>query len=323
MKKTTGTMVARRAGVAQSTVSLVMNNSPRVEEETRQRVIEAARALGYPLLPRNQRLLIGVIISRQRAINSYQAMTLSALKDVIYERGYRMEIICHEDLSLLNERVVSGAICITGATSINLQWKQLHNIPLIHFNNQSCPLDNIYTVYTDYRKDNELAFGYLRRLGHRRVGLFLQRSREEEHGLLERTGEHFREMLSAAGIDDPERLITYSDDGSLHRRCRKLLSGGASAFIVIPGDTCLAVCQELRKMRLRVPADVSIISREYRNVFEYLETPLTALLPDYDTMAAAAIGLIERFLNRRGSLTNIAVPSILIRRKSVCRKAKM
>ena len=39
--------VAARAGVSKSTVSLVLNRSPLVKEETRQRVLAAIKALDY------------------------------------------------------------------------------------------------------------------------------------------------------------------------------------------------------------------------------------------------------------------------------------
>ena len=39
--------VAERSGVSKSTVSLVLNNSPLVKEETRQKVLAAIKALNY------------------------------------------------------------------------------------------------------------------------------------------------------------------------------------------------------------------------------------------------------------------------------------
>ena len=49
MKRATSKDVARLAGVSQTTVSFVMNNTPGVSlsDETRRRVIEAARELQY------------------------------------------------------------------------------------------------------------------------------------------------------------------------------------------------------------------------------------------------------------------------------------
>lgn len=39
--------VARAAGVSRSTVSLVLNNSPLVKQETREHVLRIIRELGY------------------------------------------------------------------------------------------------------------------------------------------------------------------------------------------------------------------------------------------------------------------------------------
>lgn len=49
MKKITSKDVAAAAGVSQSAVSLILNHNPRISfsEETRQRVFDAAAALGY------------------------------------------------------------------------------------------------------------------------------------------------------------------------------------------------------------------------------------------------------------------------------------
>lgn len=47
--RVTMTDIARAAGCSQATVSFVLNNSPgiKLSRQTRERVIEAARALGY------------------------------------------------------------------------------------------------------------------------------------------------------------------------------------------------------------------------------------------------------------------------------------
>ena len=57
MKKVTSQDVAARAGVSQSAVSLILNESDKVlfNEETRQRVVQAAQELGYELPKRKKR----------------------------------------------------------------------------------------------------------------------------------------------------------------------------------------------------------------------------------------------------------------------------
>ena len=45
--------VAERAGVAASTVSRALNSPGRINEQTRQRILDAARELGYTTAPRS------------------------------------------------------------------------------------------------------------------------------------------------------------------------------------------------------------------------------------------------------------------------------
>ena len=46
-KRVTLTDVAKEAGVALSTASLAINDKPRIADETKKKVIEAAKTLGY------------------------------------------------------------------------------------------------------------------------------------------------------------------------------------------------------------------------------------------------------------------------------------
>lgn len=310
-------MVAREAGVAQSTVSLVVNNKTRVSDDTRKRVIAAARKLGYIPEPQSRRNLIGIIISSYRVMNSYQAMTLTALKEEIHRRGWRMEIINNNDVELLNDRVVCGAVSISGDHALNERWRSLKSIPLVRFASESSHIDNIYSVYSDFRTNLKLIFRHLRGKGHRRIGLILGRTEEQEAHLLVKTGIVFREILAMDGFLEPDAFVSYADEFPLRKRLEALLSRNITALTVIPGDTALEVGKELSRLRIRIPEDLSLITREYSNVSEYLTPPMTTLLPDYPAMASAALDLLDRLLKHETPPGDIACPGRLILRDSV------
>mgnify|MGYP000128672730 CR=1 FL=1 len=73
--------VAARAGVSRSTVSLVINKSPLVKDETRQRVERAIQELGYVPNPNARGLVkkenksLGVIIAiEDQPYNTYESI---------------------------------------------------------------------------------------------------------------------------------------------------------------------------------------------------------------------------------------------------------
>ena len=80
----TATDVARRAGVSQSTVSRVLNpnGKVKVQEEARQRVLQAARELGYrpnaiaQTMISGRSKIVGVVVSDYFNVFYYQMLQL-------------------------------------------------------------------------------------------------------------------------------------------------------------------------------------------------------------------------------------------------------
>lgn len=98
--------IARQAGVSTATVSRVLNESGTVQEDTRQRVLEAMRDLGYRpnmlarSLRRRQTHTIGLIVSDIE--NPFFTEVARAVETTAHERGYTM-ILCNTDESLEKE----------------------------------------------------------------------------------------------------------------------------------------------------------------------------------------------------------------------------
>ena len=69
--------------------------------------------------------------------------------------------------------------------------------------------------------------------------------------------------------------------------------------------------------RAPAPGGLSLLSREYSNVSEFMTPPTSTLLPDYPAMAAHALDLIEMFLQRKQPPGDIACPGRLLIRDSV------
>lgn len=311
-------MVARAAGVAQSTVSLVANNSPKVALETRKRIIETARILGYDLLPRSKKLVIGIIISQKHPIKSWQQMVLSSLKKEISDRQFRMEIICSNDIPLLHDRLVSGAISITSDPMQNIHWKELKNIPLVRLNGYSSHLDNIFKVTTDTASDFAKLYGSLYDAGHRRIGLFLDKtpSGEQQEGLGV-CASFSKQFVSHDSMATPEDFISYhSPQKSIRQRVEELLAKNITGMIVIPGDTALAVSRALNDLGKKIPEDISLVTLEYAGVCENWSPPLTSLYRDYPRICTAALDLITNWLDHK-TVHDILIPGELILRDSI------
>jgi LacI family transcriptional regulator len=106
--------VARHAGISKSTVSLVLQNSPSVREETRALVRQAMADLGYVYnrAAANMRMsnagLIGLVINDLR--NPFFTEFATSLQMALAERGYSTVIANTDENPILQDQVVGAMI---------------------------------------------------------------------------------------------------------------------------------------------------------------------------------------------------------------------
>jgi len=106
--------VAHKAGVSKSTVSLVLQNSPTVREETRKRVRAAMAELGYVYnrsaanMRQSNAGLIGLVINDLR--NMFFAEFATSLQMTLAEKGYSTVIANTDENPKVQEQVVSSMI---------------------------------------------------------------------------------------------------------------------------------------------------------------------------------------------------------------------
>lgn len=93
--------VAKAAGVSEATVSLALNHSPLVKQETRKAVEAAARRLGYTPNPYARRLvlqksgILGIVVPDME--NVYYSALIKALSTQIADSGYSLSIFISDN----------------------------------------------------------------------------------------------------------------------------------------------------------------------------------------------------------------------------------
>lgn len=97
MKKPTSNDVAKLAGVSQAAVSLILNGSEKISfsQETRDRVFEAARQLGYKLPPRKKREKNApriLLVFTPTLTNAYYSELVQHVEEYAEPLGYHVNV---------------------------------------------------------------------------------------------------------------------------------------------------------------------------------------------------------------------------------------
>jgi DNA-binding LacI/PurR family transcriptional regulator len=173
--------IARKAGVAHSTVSRALHDSPLISAATKQRVQTIALELGYHpsaaarSLKTNRSQVLGVIVSH--IADPFFSEILQGIDDVLQANGYSLFIASAQNdreresgiLQAMREHRVDGVILCSPQLN-RLQIQQLHSysIPIVAINNQG-PNDFRYSISHDDVDGSRLACQHLIELGHTRI----------------------------------------------------------------------------------------------------------------------------------------------------------
>jgi len=210
--------VAQKAHVSTATVSRVLNNDPRVRDETKNAVLEAMESLGYKInfvarsLKTSRTHTIGVVapdlagdffmfiaesMNRELTLHGY-SIVVSTSRDSEEEEAKR--------LRHLAERLVDGIVLIPiGSSSTYLPQISALGIPIVLVDRglKGCEADQVLA-------DNETgayeAVRALIREGHRRIG-FLGGKPE-----VTTAGERFagyRRAMEEAGLEIEQRYVRF------------------------------------------------------------------------------------------------------------------
>ncbi len=188
--------IAENTGVSIGTVSAVLNKKRggiRVGEATRLRVMEVARQLNYKPntiargLRTGRSYLIGVLISSQ--INtSFVPELIQGIEEVLFEQHLGMLLLTYKDVASMQQMVdfmemkhVDAAIVIPDAREE--YWpsyiKMMKNHPTVGVGGSTIGID-MPRVHVDTMELIQTAVDYLRKLGHRDIGILGNKSNRHQ-----------------------------------------------------------------------------------------------------------------------------------------------
>lgn len=269
--------VAKLAGVSIGTASQALNNRPHVLPETRTRVLDAARALGYT--PRNainvahDLSVIGMLTKHDVGPPGPFNVFFSHVQAGIEQecRAHRISLMfasVEVDQSnhpiewphLLEDKHIDGLILIginlTEETSVALQGKVGKRIVLV---DSYAPGVSFDSVLIDNLGGATQAVNHLVNLGHRHIGLIGWHATSSPD--IHERREGYLRALAAHGITQ-----TYIEEGLMRREdgyvaLQRLLKRAphVTAVFVTNDDTAIGVLHAAHDMGLRVPDDLSII----------------------------------------------------------------
>ncbi|CAN5861377.1 LacI family DNA-binding transcriptional regulator [soil metagenome] len=318
--------VAARAGVSQPTVSLVLSGNPRarVAATTRERVLEAAKELGYEpnLLARGLVLrrsyAIGLVISD--VSNPFYLDVVRGAERVAADKGYAVllcdcrEITADVHLQTLRTRQVDGVIIDpSGAQSVSETLLAESNVIVIEE-----PSDRWLWVASDAASAGRVAAEHLLALGHRLIGAIGPSAAAYGFRARERA---FVQALRAAGVSLPSEWLRRAPPtvGGGQHAMRALLAQGSrpTAVFCINDLVALGALKACLTAGVKVPSEMSIMGCDDIEMARIVTPELTSVaVPAREIGARAARLLLQRLEGKSDQRAPRPLPVRLVVRQT-------
>jgi LacI family transcriptional regulator len=331
--------VAKRAKVSVATVSMVLNENPRISRATQMRVQQIIDLMGYRPNRLAQSLssrYTGVLAVMLPALrhgfgDAYFGELISGICDRAGKLGYKVmleqakpDFIKNRDhIAIYERRFVDGILC--------LGCNDRHHF-LADFSDRKYPLIvvdnylqqwNLDYVVCDYKAGTEQVMNYLLQLGHRKIGFI--NAAPEVRTARDRQ-EVYENRLRNAGV---KIRSEWMGDGQFTEQggalaAQRILEAAPDATALFAGNDKMALgaMHYCSHRGIRIPQDVSVIGFDDMQQAAFVNPSLTSVhLPLYEAGVLACERLIERI---RGKVDRVAetLPTHLVVRESTAMVAQ-
>jgi DNA-binding LacI/PurR family transcriptional regulator len=300
--------VARATGVSQSTVSRVLSGAPTavpIAADTRERVVAAARDLGYrpnPLargLRGLRTMLLGVIV--REITDPFFAGAIEAVSMEASRRGYNV-VLGHahgradEAIALwgILEARHCDAILLLGDMSDQprvIEDLRDAEVPVVALW-QGSRADGVPSVGVDNRAGIVAVMDHLVSLGHQRIGFVAGRSL----GDIQEREAAYVDYLSAAGSLAPDGYVQHASNdptGAANALSAMLdLPQPPTAVVASTDVLAIGLLHEAHRRGILVPDDLSVAGFDDISLAAYMVPALTTVRMPIRDMVAAAVGMV-------------------------------
>ena len=304
--------IARRVNVSDATVSRVINNSPNVKPQTREKVHKAIEELNYypNSLARGMRSKrtnsIGLLLAD--ITNPFYAETAKTIIERAGKHGYSI-ILCTTNNDINEQKKYIDVLLqrkVDGFIFASVHWKDPSlsaimgaGLPYVLYNRKTSAYENLNYVVLDNELGAYMAVEHLYKLGHRRIGLIrgphtFSTGRERSDGYLK--------ALKKFGLPHDEKLIVqgkYSEKESFDSAMKLFNSNNPPTAIFASNDLmALRVYDAALSCGLSVPRDVALVGFDDIEIASHRAIGLTTVSQNRNMMAEIAFDTLRKIIEK-------------------------
>lgn len=311
--------IAKIAGVSKATVSLSLSDSPKISMETKIKIRNIAKTIGYDLSgmeggkwARNRSIGILHVTRLPDFEKDFFRDVLIGVSEDAAKKGYDVVFVGghvqqsdDDNSDELAEKVVQsgveGVIVISSMPQLKGfgKLRDMH-FPMVFIGNRKVDgsARHIFNVCSDHYSGGKLAAEYLHDdLGHTRIALVGRQTMP--HWELDRANGFFSYLRHAglSGMEENQVLVAerYKPEDEAWSKLDALRP---TAVFALNASVGFSVLHHLRASRKRIPEDVSLLVFDDFASFPYEHPPVTVIKQNKEALGSLAVKVLTDLLEK-------------------------
>lgn len=311
-------------GLAQSTVSMALNGSPRVSKEVREKVKSVSQKLGYfpnynaASLSARKTDVISVLTHGIRLVE-IRSQWVTSLQAAVHRYGYKFRLDPLEEFeAIAGERSADGFIAFGSPDDISgniLNAIRGAKRPVV-FTDCGCIDNKNNMVAIDNKGGAAAAVDHLYQLGHRSICFF---GYYRNSGVCAERYRGYRERLCELSLEHKPAFTIEFDNWHYDAqyligqmpKLRNAIEEGASAVVASRDAEAAIAIRTIKGMGLSVPQDVSVIGFDDTNLSEFWDPPITVIDQNLQVAADSAVRMLLSIIKTGLPCCSVSIPTIL------------
>ncbi len=306
------TQVAARACVSKGTVSRVFNNSGLIPQETRTRVLSAAREIGFRPRVGVRKKQIALVTEPpwKTHMGGYVNTLTQYICYALSQADAAISMITEDNMSAPDDSWFDGIIGIAWEPQTINILKAIKNVPIVWFSDNYT--DSFHSIYVNCISTGQIAGNYLFANGHKKIAV-IHDTDYTGNGRLKGV----QQAADERWMDPSQAVLSISNTTSMHIAVKQLINAGCTAVWVTGEDMkVLEVNWLLQELAgVRVPDEISLMGFENPGISEFQRPSLTTIACPLQEMAEKSVEIVLQ--EKHEELVKVELPVKLIERGSV------
>ncbi len=320
--------VAKLAGVSPATVSRVMNGTAKVDDDKRERVLDAIQKTGFQpnqlarALFKNSSGLVGLIVPN--IDNPFFSELARIIEEEAFNRGYHI-VLCSSDnnsekelsnIRMLNQMKADGIILITNDKHTGNMIKEA-DLPVVVVDRHMTDEGEIAYIESDNYHGGVLATEHLYECGCRNI-VCLRGPQEYASGKLRFEG--YRDVCKKYNLKEMHIDAEYSYESGL-KSAELLLKKYPQVDGVVAANDIVAIStyKVLKSNGKRIPEDIQLVGFDDIKFSSLMTPELTTIRQPVEQMGRRAVEIICNYSEDKSYEKECVLDVELIERETTMR----